>query len=203
MEIPDHLTCLLRNLYADQEATVRTGHGTMGLVPNWERSVVNPVYCYPAYLTYMQCIVYRMSICNNAMLFIYEYKHNIKCGCIVFKEHKSVFVGTIGKTVPNYRQFSGMLFLLTSIAGNTTFHFYSLHLPLFPELFQFSSVAQSCPTLCDPMNHSTPGLPVHHQLAGYTQTHVHRVDDAIQPSHPLSPPSPPALNLSQHQGLFQ
>ena len=169
----------------------------MGLVPNWERSVVNPVYCYPAYLTYMQCIVYRMSICNNAMLFIYEYKHNIKCGCIVFKEHKSVFVGTIGKTVPNYRQFSGMLFLLTSIAGNTTFHFYSLHLPLFPELFQFSSVAQSCPTLCDPMNHSTPGLPVHHQLAGYTQTHVHRVDDAIQPSHPLSSPSPPALNLSQ------
>ena len=63
---------------------------------------------------------------------------------------------------------------------------------------QFSSVAQSCPTLCDPMNRSTPGLPVHHQLPESTQSHVHRVDDAIQPSHPLSSPSPPALNLSQH-----
>ena len=68
---------------------------------------------------------------------------------------------------------------------------------------QFSSVAQSCPTLCDPMNHSTPGLPVHHQLPEFTQTHVHQVGDAIQPSRPLSSPSPPAPNLSQHQGLFQ
>ena len=68
---------------------------------------------------------------------------------------------------------------------------------------QFSSVAQSCPTLCDPMNRSTPGLPVHHQLLGFTQTHVHRVGDAIQPSHPLSSPSPPAPNPSQHQSLFQ
>ena len=68
---------------------------------------------------------------------------------------------------------------------------------------QFSSVSQSCPTLCDPMNRSTPGLPVHHQLPEFTQTHVHRVSDAIQPSHPLSSPSPPALNISQHQGLFQ
>ena len=68
---------------------------------------------------------------------------------------------------------------------------------------QFSSVAQSCPTLCDPMNRSTPGLPVHHQLPEFTQTHVHRVGDAIQPSHPLSSPSPPAPNPSQHQSLFQ
>ena len=68
---------------------------------------------------------------------------------------------------------------------------------------QFSSVTQSCPTLCDPMNRSTPGLPVHHQLPEFTQTHVHRVGDAIQPSHPLSSPSPPAPNPSQHQGLFQ
>ena len=95
---PDHLTCLLRSLYAGQEATVRTGHGT---------------------------------------------------------------------TV------------------------------------QFSSVAQSCLTLCDPMNCSTPGLPVHHRLPEITQTHIHRVGDAIQPSHPLSSPSPPARNPSQHQGLFQ
>ena len=68
---------------------------------------------------------------------------------------------------------------------------------------QLSSVAQSCPTLCDPMNRSTPGLPVHNQLPEFTQTHVHQVNDAIQPSHPLSSPSPPAFNLSQHQGLFK
>ena len=68
---------------------------------------------------------------------------------------------------------------------------------------RFSSVAQSCPTLCDPMNLNTPGLPVHHQLPEFTQTHVHRVHDAIQPSHPLSSPSPPAPNPSQHHGLFQ
>ena len=68
---------------------------------------------------------------------------------------------------------------------------------------QFSSVIQSCLTLCNPMNCSTPGLPVHHKLPEFTQTHVHRVSDAIQPSHPLSSPSPPAPNPSQHQGLFQ
>ena len=74
---------------------------------------------------------------------------------------------------------------------------FSKHCP------QFSSVSQSCPTLCSPMDCSTPGLPVHHQLLELAQTHVHRVGDAIQPSHPLSSPSPPAFNLSQHQGLFQ
>ena len=66
----------------------------------------------------------------------------------------------------------------------------------------FSSVAQSCLTLCDPMDCSTPGLPVHHQLLEFTQTHGHWVGDAIQPSHPLSYPSPPTFNFSQHQGLF-
>ena len=68
---------------------------------------------------------------------------------------------------------------------------------------QFSSVTQSCLTLCDPMGWSSPGLPIHHQLLEFTQTHVHRVSDAIQPSHPLSSPSPPAFNLSHHQSLFQ
>ena len=66
---------------------------------------------------------------------------------------------------------------------------------------QFSWVAQSCPTLCNPMNRSTPGLPVHHQLLEFTQTHAHPVSDAIQPSHPLSSPSPPAPNPSQHQAF--
>ena len=68
---------------------------------------------------------------------------------------------------------------------------------------QFSSVAQFCPTLCDPMDYSTPGFPVHHQLPELIQTHVHRVSDAFQPSHPLLSRSAPAFNLSQYQGVFQ
>ena len=75
--------------------------------------------------------------------------------------------------------------------------------PLEFSSVQFSSVAQSSPTLCNPMNLSTPGLPVHHQLLEFTQTRFHRVRDAIQPSHPLLSPSPPAPNPSQHQSLFQ
>ena len=94
---------------------------------------------------------------------------------------------------------------------NTSFFFFCPQWEdavIIPILIQdvsccFSSVTQSCPTLCDPMNRSTPSLPVHQQLLESTQTHVHWVGDAIQPSHPLLSPSPPALNLSQHQGLFQ
>ena len=70
-------------------------------------------------------------------------------------------------------------------------------------LYQFSSVTQWCPTLFNPMDCTIPGLPVHHQLPEFTQTHVHWVSDAIQPSHPLLAPSPPTPNPSQHQGLFQ
>ena len=104
-----------------------------------------------------------------------------------------------------------MLFL------NSVFHFFPASFSTSPYHFlaflhsnwpslssvQFSSVAQSCPTLCDPMYHSTPGLPVHHQLPEFTQTHIHRGSDAIQPSHPLSSPSPPAPDPSQRQTLFQ
>ena len=80
---------------------------------------------------------------------------------------------------------------------------HQTHVPLcITPTDQIRSVAQSCPTLWDPMNRSTPGLPVHHQLPEFTRTHVHRVGDAIQPSHPLSSPSPPAPNPSQHQSLF-
>ena len=71
------------------------------------------------------------------------------------------------------------------------------------KIFQFSSVTQSCPTLCDPMDYSMPGFPVHHQLPKLAQTHVHQLSDAIQSSHLLSSPSPPAFNLFQHQGLFK
>ena len=73
----------------------------------------------------------------------------------------------------------------------------------YPSSVHFSSVTQSCPTLCNPINHSTPGLPVHHHPPEFTQTHVHWVCDAIQSSHPLSSPSPPAPNPSQHQSIFQ
>ena len=77
----------------------------------------------------------------------------------------------------------------------------NVYLPL--SLVQFSSVAHSCLTLCDPMDCSMPGFPVHHQLPKLAQTHVYQVGDAIQPSHPLSSSSPPAFRLSQHHGLFQ
>ena len=86
-----------------------------------------------------------------------------------------------------------------SVTGrNKVLGFYTL----FPiSSVQFSSVTQSCSTVCDPVNCSTPGLPVHHQLPEFTQTHIHQVSDAIQPSHPLSSPSPPAPNPSQHQSF--
>ena len=90
---------------------------------------------------------------------------------------------------------------MRSDAGGYLWPWYiciSMQLPV-----QFSSVAKSCPTLCDPMDWSTPGLAVHHQLFEFTQSHVHWVGDAIQPSHPLSSTSLPALNLSEHQGLFK
>ena len=105
---------------------------------------------------------------------------------------------TTGKTIAlTTRTFVGKVMCLLFI---TLFRFVTAFLS---SSVQFSSVAQLCPTLCDPMNLSMPGLPVHHQLPESTQTHVHRVSDAIQPSHPLSSPSPPAPNPSQYQGLFQ
>ena len=86
---------------------------------------------------------------------------------------------------------------------SATRHYITIRKFIYSVLIQFSSVTQSCLTLCDPMNCSMPGFPVHHQYPEFTQTHVHWVGDAIQPSHPLSSCSPPALNLSQHHGLFK
>ena len=105
-------------------------------------------------------------------------------------------------------QINSLKFLCSQVLHNeedTNLHPFphSLFLFLSQLSVQFSSVAQSCLILCDPMNCSTPGLPVHHQLPEFTQIHVHWVGDAIQPSHPLSSPSPPAPNPSQHQSLFQ
>ena len=99
-----------------------------------------------------------------------------------------------------------LFFVFLNLSIHIILHIYLFLICLFILIVgsvQFSSVAQSCPTLCDPMSHSTPGLPVHHQLLEFTQTLVHQVSDAIQPSHPLSSPSPPAPNPSQHRSLFQ
>ena len=91
-----------------------------------------------------------------------------------------------------------------ALQGSPLFNCLSLKSSLFfKRAFQFSSVAQLCPTVCDPIDCSPPGFPVHHQLLELVQTHVHWAGDAIQPSHPLLSPSPPTFNLSQHQGLFQ
>ena len=96
-----------------------------------------------------------------------------------------------------------MIISLQSLPARIICTWNYLSLFLIYWLQSVSSVAQSCPTLCDPMNRSTSGLPVHHQVPKLAQTHVHWVSDAIQPFYPLLAPSPPAFNLSQHQGLFQ
>ena len=102
-------------------------------------------------------------------------------------------------------EFHGLYSLWSHKESDTTERLSLSQCITFPRLasVQFSSVAQSCPTLCDPMNCSTPGLPAHHQIPEFSQTHVHQVSDVVQPSHPLSSPSPPAPKPSQHQSLFQ
>ena len=101
------------------------------------------------------------------------------------------------------RSLDNMICFLNSSWKFRSFKFVNLFLYKMSLSVQFSSVAQSCLTLCDPMNRSSPGLPFHHHLPEFTQTHVHRISDAIQPSHPRSSPSPPAPIPSQHQSLFQ
>ena len=160
MGVPDHLTCLLRNLSAGQEATVRTGHGTT----DW-----------------------------------YKIGKGVRQGCILSPCLFNFYAEYIMRNTRLEEAQAGI-----QIARRNINHLrYADDTTLMAESDQIRSVAQSCPTLCDPMNRRTPGLPVHHQLPEFTQTHVHRVSDAIQPSHPLSSPSPPAPNPSQHQSLFQ
>ena len=112
----------------------------------------------------------------------------------------------ISKHISKIFQIKGTENICVGFSGKDNFKYIFLFCPpkfIFLRLLQFSSVAQSCWTLCNPINRSTPGLPVHHQLPEFTQTHVHLVGDAIQPSHPLSSPFPPAPNPSQQQSLFQ
>ena len=112
----------------------------------------------------------------------------------VLKKWWLFFTNHWGNQLLNFCQLKGLnLWTFIDLSGT----------PRYIRSDHIRSVTQSCPTLCDPMNCSTPDLPVHHQLPEFTQTHVHRVSDAIQPSHPLSSPSPPAPNPSQQQGLVQ
>ena len=122
---------------------------------------------------------------------------------LIFKTYKQLIWLRIKKKQPNQKMSRGpkWTFLQRRHTDDQQTHENMLNIANCS--VQFSSVAQSCLTLCDPMNCSTPGLPVHHQLPEFTQTHVHRVGDAIQPSPPRSSPSPPAPNPSQHQSLFQ
>ena len=130
---------------------------------------------------------------------------------------QSMFQGLLGEGVPRLSQVNHkvktILIIISELSSLPGWHFYCWYkrncgagegrMRLLISSVQFSSFTQSCPTLCNPMNHSMSGLPVHHQLPEFTQTHVHWIGDAIQPSYPLSSPSPPALNLSQHQSLFK
>ena len=129
-------------------------------------------------------ILYKTSKCCTFLLAVYDFS-NVPITGILLEQ---------GNMLNSWYLFAKRFFQRQTTDSMCIFlHFSSV---------QFSSVAQPCLTLCDPKNHSTPGLPVHHQLLEFTQTHAHRVGDAIQPSHPLSPSSP-APNPSQHQGLFQ
>ena len=138
------------------------------------------------------------------------------CNCHFFSEKhflKYSFSPSFYKIIHNFSKIAFYLIKLKMLVYLITDFIYtktllteiilSLSILLSFSSVHFSSVPQSCPTLCDAMNRSTPGLPVHHQLPEFTQTHIQRVSDAIQPSHPLSSPSPPAPNPSQHQSLFQ
>ena len=194
MGISDHLTCLLRNLYGGQEATVGTGHGTT----DWlqiGKGVRQGCILSPCLFN-----LYAEYIMRNVGL-----------------EEAQAGIKIAGRNINNLRYADD-----TTLMAESEEELKSLSIKVKEENekvglklniqktkiiasspIQFSSVAQSCLTLSDPMNHSTPGLPVHHQLREFTQTHTHQVSDAIQPSHPRSSPSPPAPNPSQHQSLFQ
>ena len=186
------VTCLLRNLYAGQEATVRTGHGTT----DWfqiGKGVHQGCILSPCLFN-----LYAEYIMRNAGL-----------------EEAPAGIKIAGRNINNLRYADDTTLTteseqeLKSILMKVTEESEKVDLKLNIQKttitasgpISFSSVAQSCPTLCNPMNLSTSGLPAHHQLPESSQTHVHSVSDTIQPSHPLLSPS--AFSLSQHQGLFQ
>ena len=234
MGIQDHLTCLLRNLYAGQEATVRTGHGTTDWLKIGKRvhqgCILSPCF-FNLYAEYIMrnagleeaqagIKIARRNINNLRYAFdtdlMAESEEELKNLLMKVKEEsekvglklniqktKIMASGPItsweidGEIVETVSHFIFGGPKITADGGYS--HEMKRRLVLGrkvndqPNSVQFRSVTQSCQTLCNPMNRSTPGLPVHHQLPEFTQTHFHRVDDAIQPSHPLSSLSPAAI----------
>ena len=166
MGIPDHLTCLLENLYAGQEATDRTAHGKS----DWfqiGKGVHQGCILSPCLFT-----LYAEYIMWNAGL-----------------DEAQAGIKFAQRNISNLRHADEIILKAESEEELKS---------LLMKVKVSSLVGQSCPTLCDPVNCSITGLPVHHQLLEFTQTHVHRVSDAIQPSHPLLSPTPPAPNPSRH-----
>ena len=159
-----------------------------------EKEYIKAVYCHPAYLTYMQ----SKYIMRNAGL--EETQDGIK---IARKNINNLRYADDSNLMAESEEELKSLLLKVREESEKIGLKLNIQKTKIMASGPISSVAQSCPTLCDLMNRSTPGLPVHHQLPEFTQTHVHRVGDAIQPSHPLSSPFPPAPNPSQHQSLFQ
>jgi len=189
IEIPDHLICLLRNLYAGQEATVRTGHGTTDLF-QIGKGVRQGCMLSPCLFNFYAEYIMRNAGLEEAQAGIKIAGRNINN--LRYADDTTLMAESeeLKSLLMKVKEESEKVGLKLNIQ-KTKIMAYS---PI--SSVQFSSVTQACPTLCDPMNHSTPGLPVHHQLPEFTQTHIHRVSDAIQPSHPLSSPSPPAPNPS-------
>ena len=142
-----------------------------------------------------------MKICVSVTTYVYVYTYLHQYIFIIVVKTKFITISPI--SMQSYKIHSSFL----SFNIVTSFSYYEKPSSPFSSwyiyLFQFRSVTQSCPTLCDPMNRTTPGLPVYHQLLEFTQTYVHWVGDAIQPSHPLLPPSPSVFNLSFQSGSFQ
>ena len=244
MGIPNHLTCLLRNLYSGQETTVRTQYGTM----DWFKTgkgvrqgcLLSPCLFnlhaeYIVQLNNKKALVGQSvqnppatqeSVCSAEDPAIKPGRsagggngNPLQYSCLENPMDRGDWRATVHRVARVGHDLALNQESVQNLEDNIPFYPYTLffniqNTTLFFSHFtpgfctlnycvQFSSVAQSCPNLCDPMNYSTPGLPVQHQLPEFTQTHVHRVSDAIQSSHTLSSPSPPAPNLSQYQGLFQ
>ena len=193
---------------AGKESTCNAGD--LGLIPGLGRSPGeghgNPLQ-YSGLKNSMDCIVHGVAKSRTRLSDFHFHclSHNIKLLQYywLYSLFYTYFITDIYASYPLNLLFTSPLPLHLAVTSSLylwVFFCYVMFICLF---WFFSSVTQLCPTLCDPINRSMPGLPVHQQLPEFTQTHVHRISDAIQPCHPLSSPSPPAPSPSQHQGLFQ
>jgi len=206
----NRLTCLLRNLYAGQEATVRSRHGTT----YWfqiRKGVGQGCILSPCLFNLSAEYIMGKAGLEEAQAGIKIARRNISN--VRYKDDTSLMteneeLKSLLMKVKEESEKTGLKLKIqkTKIMASSPITSWQIDGDTSNPTIrsdQIRSVAQSCPTLCNPMNRSTPGLPVHHQLLEFTQTHVHRVSDAIQPSHPLSSTSPLSPNPSQRQSLFQ